>query len=223
MCTGSTGKASRISKNKVPIKLFLLGLLHIFVISSGCSQCLGHQRKLQNFFKGQLKCRHMGMFRLVGSSLWWKDLWRLFVGTSFTSSGAALWHCHRKNESHILKHLHLLCGTPFLTFAHSGPNLSTKFTWFLFITTDYLSEHYPARLCFKSFVFVMAFSQYGTLLQLGLLFIKGIYYKIIVKTNGKKRLAYRKSLYGHFGESVCVNLNHPQNVALFPGTMSMYT
>ena len=40
------------------------------------------------------------------------------------------------------------------------------------------------------------------------------------KNKGEKRLAYRKSLYGHFGESVCVNLNHPQNVALFPGTMS---
>lgn len=33
-------------------------------------------------------------------------------------------------QSHILKH-HLLCGTPFLTFPHSGPNVSTKFTWFL--------------------------------------------------------------------------------------------
>ena len=146
-----------------------------------------------------------------------------FCRHTFTSSSAVLWHCPWKNESHVLKHLHLLCGTPFLTFAHSGPNVSTKFTWFLFITTGCLSEHYPVRLYFKSFIFVMAFSQYGTLLQVGLLFIKGIYYKIIVKTKENRRLAYRKSLYGHFGESVCVNLNHPQNVALFPGTMSMYT
>ena len=88
-------------------------------------------------------------------------------------------------QSHILKH-HLLCGTPFLTFPHSGPSVSTKFTgsyyhyrlsfWTLSCTSNWLS--------FKSFIFVMAFSQCGTLLYAVFFFF---YKRHILQDNSKNK------------------------------------
>lgn len=138
----SAGMASRISKYKVLIKLCLFGLLNLFVISSGCSQCLSHQRKLSNFFKEQLKCRHTGV------------LDQLVVTCSGRTHGGFL-------QARLLPPPVLFFGTVTARMTESysetsfvmwdtlpdistfGPQCLHKVYMVPIITTDYLSEHYP--------------------------------------------------------------------------------